>query len=122
MLEVKEGLSICGGMYHNDSWCDIYCDRMGAAIIEDESGCWYLSEMNLGKPIGWSDSNNVKVMVDDGDFGECLGAVYSGDGSGRVFVILSEEEFEERFMWAPAEAGKSYVLDMWGEYDPDYEE
>lgn len=117
MLEVAEGLVVCGGMYYNDSWLPIYNATGGYPVYEDDNGCWIITEMNLHEPLDFLTDSAIKNMVDDNIFGQpCIGAIYVGQNSDKVIVLKSETVAQIRSVY---EMGTDTGVDF--NYDNDLE-
>lgn len=78
MLEIKDGLVLCGVMKYNGDWCEIYVDEDGTVVFEEyENNCaWCLSEINVPNPKSLPNVNMVTRMIENGDMGKCIGAIF----------------------------------------------
>ena len=90
MLESIDRMVLCGAIEWNGSMEPIYCDPNGTLVFEIGDGeCWCLSEINIGNPLPMLNIRGICSNLDDGGYGDAIGAVYANDG--KIVVFLNEE-------------------------------
>lgn len=90
MLESIDRMVLCGAIEWNNSMEPIYCDPNGTLVFETgDGGCWCLSEINIGNPLPMANINGICNNLDEGGYGDAIGAVYAADG--KIVVFLDEE-------------------------------
>lgn len=93
MLETKQNMTLCGVIYWNDSWEEIYCDDCGVLVFEtsQDGGCWCLTEINIGSPLALPSVKGLKANVTDEVYGkECIGVIYGAEGN--IVVLINETQ------------------------------
>lgn len=102
MLESMNNMTLCGVICWNDTWEDIYADDTGALLMETyaDGGCWYITEVNIGKPLELDNTGDLRRNIDDGLYGDgVIGVAYGYDGN--IVVFLDESMAVERKLWEP---------------------
>lgn len=93
MLETRQDMTLCGVIYWNDSWEEVYCDDCGVLVFEtsQDGGCWCLTEINIGDPLPLPSVKGLKANIMRKEYGEkCIGVIYGNEGN--IVVLLDENE------------------------------
>lgn len=118
MLEVMNGMVLCGTINWNDTWEDVYCDPYGVCVFETygDGGCWCLTEINIGTPLEQGSVKSLQSNLDGGMYGEAIGVIYGYNGN--IIVLLDEETAVERTLWEPTvDVGEKFYYSTDEEYE-----
>lgn len=102
MLETMDNMTLCGVISWNNNWECIYADETGALLMETyaDDSCWYITEVNIGKPLALDNTGDLQRNIDSGLYGdEVIGVAYGYDGN--IVVFLDENMAVERKLWEP---------------------
>lgn len=110
MLEVMTGSTLCGVIYYNEIFEDIYADEYGILAFEStlDGGCYEISpessspreihEMIVLEPLAVNTRLAAECVL-NGTFGDCIGVIYKS--TGDVIVLLDDSRAVVRSLTDP---------------------